>query len=130
MIENMPEKIEIKSADKQYLECILTDDELIERSRSLAKANQDLADVEARKKDVMADFTAQQKKHEANIGVLSRKVSTGKEYRDVECEWSINFTSGFKALIRKDTREIIKTEPVTSKDRQESLLPQEDKAAA
>jgi len=65
---------------EEYLSCLLTDKELIAKSRELAKANEDLADVEAKKKDVMADFTAQQKKHEANISVLSRIVSGGKEY--------------------------------------------------
>lgn len=103
---------------EEYLQCILTDQELITKSRELAKANEDLADVEAKKKDVMADFTAQQKKHEANIGVLSRIVSTGKEYRNVKCEWQFHYDKGRKMLRRMDTDDIIRTEEITQKERQ------------
>lgn len=113
----MEERIETKPCE-EYLSCVLSDKELIERSRELAKANEDLSDVEAKKKDVMADFTAQQKKHEANIGVLSRVVSTGKEYRHVKCEWEINWTRGFKRLIRLDTQDVVKQLEIDPKERQ------------
>ena len=113
----MESRIELKQCE-EYLSCELTDGELIERSKQLAKANEDLADVEARKKDVVADFTAQQKRHEANIGVLSRVVSTGKEYRTVKCEWEINWTRGIKRLIRLDTQVIVKEAEIDQKERQ------------
>lgn len=113
----MAERIEKKNCE-EYLQCVLSDKELIDRSRELAKANEDLSDVEAKKKDVMADFTAQQKKHEANIGMLSRVVSTGKEYRYIKCEWEINWTRGFKKLIRLDTQDVVKQLEIDQKERQ------------
>jgi len=114
---------------EEYLSCLLTDKELIAKSRELAKANEDLADVEAKKKDVMADFTAQQKKHEANISVLSRIVSGGKEYRNVKCEWTFDYISGIKTLMRLDTHDIIKREEITQKERQVAFVVVEKEAA-
>lgn len=114
-------KTETKPCE-EYLQCILTDRELILRSKELAKCNEDLADVEAKKKDVMASFTAQQKKHEADIGVLSRVVSTSKEYRYVKCEWFYDYNSGIKTLTRLDTLEIIKQEEISQKERQVAVV--------
>lgn len=105
----------------EYLACILSEKELIDRSKALAKANEDLAQVEAKKKDVMADITAQQKKHEANIGALSRIVSSGKEYRDVKCIIRLDYKAGRKTITRCDTSEIIKTSELTQGDRQANL---------
>ena len=113
-------KIEVKSCD-EYLQCVLTDQELIAKSKELAKCNEDLADVEAKKKDVVADFTAQQKKHEANIGSLSRVVSTGKEYRNVKCELELDYATGMKTLRRLDTLEIVKQCELTQNERQAAL---------
>jgi len=71
---------------------------------------------------MMADFTAQQKKIEANINVLSRTVSQGKEYRNVKCKLVVDYTIGKKELIKLDTFEIIKTETVSQNDRQNSIM--------
>lgn len=118
----MKEKIDVEEKDcTEYLECVLTEKELIQKSKDLAKANEDLADAEARKKDIMADFTAQQKKHEANIGILSRIVSSGKEYRDVKCKTIIDYTKGTKVVKRLDTFEIVKERDLTQQERQQNL---------
>jgi hypothetical protein len=116
---------EIKPAD-EFLQCILTDKELIAKSRELAKANEDLADVEARKKDAVAEFAAKQKKHEANIAELSRVVSTGKEYRIVSCEWQYHYDTGIKNLVRLDTLETIITDNITQKERQMAVTVVDD----
>ena len=121
----MKQQIEKKIEEKEvteYLPCILSDNELIVRSKELAKANEDLSTVEDRKKDMMADFTAQQKKIEANINVLSRTVSQGKEYRNVKCKLVLDYTIGKKELIRLDTFEIIRTEQLSQSDRQSEIM--------
>lgn len=121
----MKQQIEKKIEEKEvteYLPCILSDNELIVRSKELAKANEDLSTVEDRKKDMMADFTAQQKKIEANINVLSRTVSQGKEYRNVKCKLVLDFTIGKKEIIRLDTFEIIRTEQLSQSDRQSAIM--------
>ena len=107
---------------KKELECVLTDAEVLEYSRSLAKANQDLSDVEDRKKDVVAGYTAEAKSLEANINVLARKVASGKEHRSVECIYEFDWDKAVKHIIRRDTYEIIKTEVIDEFDRQQGLI--------
>ena len=106
----------------EYLSCVLSEKELIEKGKELAAANEELAQAENRKKDLMADITAQIKKHEANIGALSRIVSQGKEYRNVACEWEINYTKGTKVQTRLDTYEVIKNNLLEQCERQEKLI--------
>ena len=115
-----PDYTEVEKYE-EYLPCILSEKELIEKSRELARAKEDLASAEDRKKDVMADITAQIKKHEANIGLLARIVSQGKEYRQVKCELIRNFTKGFKSHTRLDTGEVLKSIPIETKERQSTL---------
>jgi hypothetical protein len=118
---NMKNNIEEKEVT-EYLPCILTDTELLSKSRELAKANEDLVAVEARKKDVDADLKAQVTKIEANIGVLSRSISQGKEWRNVKCKMVFDYTKGIKQLIRQDTMEIIKSDFLSQSERQESMI--------
>ena len=116
------DKIEEKPCE-EYLPCVLTSEEFLDRSKKLAKANEDAEDLIKRKKDVTADFSAQQKKIEAKIGVLSRVVSSGKEYRnDVKCVWVFNYTTGVKGLKRLDTQEIVKEGAITQQERQQAAL--------
>ena len=117
----MEENIKVEET-KEYLECILTTEEHLDRAQKLAKANEDLQSAEDRKKDIMAGITAEIKKHEASIGVLTRIVAQGKEYRNVPCEWRINYTRGVKHLVRLDTEETIKTDTVAQKERQAALM--------
>lgn len=99
----------------------LTQDEMVNMSKDLARENQDLGQVEDKKKDVVADFAAQTKKHEANISRLSRMVSTETEYRDVDCVWDFDYKKGNKVLIRTDTKEKIDEREITQDDRQRKL---------
>lgn len=122
-------EVETKNEEKietikctEYLACTLSDIELIEKSKELARATEELQAAEDRKKDLMADITAQVKKHEASIGALARIVSQGREYRNVPCEMITNFTSGIKTIVRLDTLETIKTMVIDQKDRQETLV--------
>ncbi|MEN6420823.1 MAG: hypothetical protein ABFD76_02655 [Smithella sp.] len=106
---------------EEHLECILTGVELIDRSKKLAKANNDSADLESKKKDVVADFAAQLKKIEGSIGVFSRVVSSGKEYRTVKCIWRLNYTKKMKELIRLDTNDTVRTVELTKQELQTKL---------
>lgn len=116
------DRIETKECE-EYLACVLTQEELLDRSKKLAKANEDAEDLAKKKKDVTSDFSAQQKKVEARIGVLSRVVSSGKEYRDnVKCVWTFNYTQGYKELTRLDTSEIIKHQELSQQERQGRVI--------
>jgi hypothetical protein len=115
------DRIETKGAI-ETLPVMLTIEEHLDRSQKLAKANQDGVEIEAKKKDIVADFAAQLKKIEATLGALSRIVASGKEYRDVKCQWTYNYTQGFKELRRLDTMEVVKHQELTQQERQGSVI--------
>jgi hypothetical protein len=117
----MEDRIEKKNCE-EYLPCQLTEVEILSYSRELAKQNQDLAATEDRKKNVMADITAQMKKLEAEININARKISTGEEHRYVKCIWEYNYTRGFKRLIRLDTSDVVKQKELDQTDRQTTAV--------
>lgn len=99
----------------------LTKEELLKFSKELAVANQNLSEVEDKKKTIVADFTSQSKAFEASISSLSRKISTEEEFRDIDCKWEWNKDGKTKSLIRLDTKEKIQTSDITNEDRQQKL---------
>jgi len=116
----LEELIEEEKLEK-YLPCKLTEKELMDCARELAKLNQDLSATEDRKKNVMADIQAQIKGLEADINIDARKISTGEEHRPVPCIWERNFTRGLSRLIRQDTKEIIDQKEISQQERQDKL---------
>ncbi len=106
---------------KRHLPCKLTDEELLGISRELAKDSQDIQDIENKKKEVNADFTAQMNRMKSAIEIASRKISTGEEYRDVECSVVLDVTAMKKTLIRVDIAKVIKEEKLTTEDLQQEL---------
>lgn len=99
----------------------LTPAEIQDKAHELAKATLDIAEHEKRLKDVQADFKAKIATLEANSGTLSRAISNGYEYREVDCLWEYKWDHGVKVLVRQDTYEEVKRENITQKDRQDRL---------
>lgn len=68
-----------------HLECILTDPEKLTYSKEMAEA----VGLRARSEDSLKSFSTQIKAqiagHDAKINLLAEKLSTGREYREVEC---------------------------------------------
>ena len=106
---------------KKNLPVVLSRDELLTISKELAKANQDLAKIANQKKEVNASLGAQKKMSEAIIEDLSLKISTGQEYRDVECEITFDESDRKKFVCRLDTGEIVETVKLTTEDLQTEL---------
>lgn len=100
---------------------LLSISELLEISKELARANQELARVSNQKKETMASFAASQKIAEAIIENLSLKISTGKEYRDVDCSVTFDQKLMKKFITRMDTGEVVETTKLTTADLQEEL---------
>jgi len=110
----------------EYLPCRFTQEEIIEMSQEQARTYQDLIELEDRKKQIMADLTADIKKKEATMGALSRKINSGYEHRNVACEWILNFRDNKKTLVRLDMQIeelafIVREMPLSDTDRQASL---------
>lgn len=106
----------------QHLKCVLTDEQLLVCGQKLAEASQKLGAIESEKKRVTDDFKAQTSREESEIAILSNKISTRSEYRDVEC--TVVFgdpKDGFKTTYRDDTSEQIACGPMTAEEKQRKL---------
>jgi len=118
-------KQEERRTFKERIKCTLTDEELIEYSKTLAAANQDHDEVEADKGHMAAEFKAREKKIEADISLYSRKVSDGYEFREIECYWDYDWKRGRKRLIRTDMRvevdALVRETEITADERQVHL---------
>lgn len=112
----MSEKEEIRQ-----LRVRLTENEVMNYSRELAKQSQDLEQIKKDKADITKKYASQIATAEAQIAVLSRKISTGEEDRDVECWWDYDYQAGKKTLVRGDTGEVVATAIITGEERQKSL---------
>ncbi len=100
----------------------LTDAEIIKYAKELSKNNSDWAEVELQKKSASADFQARINRLKSEIEVVGLKVSTGVEYRSVDCTWNFNTPKkGLKSLIRTDTGQNVAQEKLTSEDVQNIL---------
>ena len=106
----------------EYLKYTFTDEELLALSKTMAKKNQDLGEVEADKKRIVADFAAKVQAFESEIATLARKVYSGYEHRNVECEVTYHTPEiGMKTITRTDTGEIVREEAMSTSERQEIL---------
>ena len=111
---------------RSELECILTEKEIATYSGELARLTQEQAEIESRKKQITADFKAKIDACIATTRVIARKVSSGKEMRDVEVRWDYNYRENVKTLFRLDTGEIVDTKALTESERQMCLKLEEE----
>ena len=110
---------------KRHLRCILTKDELLELGKVLAEHNGSLAALEADKARVVSDFKAKATALESEISICSNKISTGYEFRSVECTVIMNDPkAGKKMTYRDDTAERVSLEDMNPEEMQ-AVLPLE-----
>ncbi len=103
---------------KENLKTKLSAKELADYAQSLSEKYIDNVQLEADKKGNMAEYKAKADVIIGEMGLLSQKVSTQHEWRDVECHWFYNWDTGKKQLVREDTRENVREEKITQADRQ------------
>ena len=107
------------NTERRFLACILTPEERAEHSLALARANQEITQLEDSKKSAVKQFDAQIASQKAHINKESQIVSKGEEYREVLCVWVLNFPEpGRKALMRDDTRAVVETMHMDASDNQ------------
>jgi hypothetical protein len=104
-----------------HLECILTDTEKLIYSKEMAES----VGFRARAEDSLKSFSTQIKAqiagHDAKINLLAEKLSTGREYREVECEIVKDFKAKTKSFIRKDTGDVARVDELSESDLQTEL---------
>lgn len=106
----------------QKVACQLTDDELLRYGRALAQTEDDIATEQARQEGIKGELKATLAEIAGRRSMLAGLVSSGEEYRDVECEDAFDHDAGRVTRSRKDTGEVIGERPMTSEERQRSFL--------
>lgn len=111
-----------KNTIKRALLCTLNNEERRNYGIKLATTLDDIEAVETDKKRTNDHFKDRIAGLSAAADELKRKVSTGQEWRDVECE--IRYCQPdpeHRQVIRMDTQEIVATELMTDADKQLKL---------
>jgi hypothetical protein len=129
MIMKTEKKIDapkVSATFKENLKTKLSDPELKEYAKTLSEKYIENVQLEADKKGVMAEYKAKIDVKLGEMGLLSQKVSTQHEWRDVECHWGYNWKTDKKVLVRQDTGEVVREEKITQADRQK-LFPLDTK---
>lgn len=103
------------------LPCILTDAEKLNYGQEQAIALQRLEEAEARKQEFNSQIKADIEKHEARAHEIGHKLTSGKEYRDVECKIERNWEEKTRRWIRTDTGEIAKEDIIPERELQEDM---------
>ncbi|KAF0218817.1 MAG: hypothetical protein FD174_2600 [Geobacteraceae bacterium] len=114
---------------RRELPCILSREEKASYSDELARLTQEQAELKDRKKEITAEYKAKIDACTSQSRVIARKISTGKEMRDVECYWEFDYPRCVKSLIRADTFEPIETKTLTGEELQKQLNFEQEEAA-
>lgn len=104
------------------LPCKLTEAELKDYSRKLAKTLADRDEVEANLKEFSSKMKSRIEEHENTIAMLADKLNTEKEWRTVDCVVESDFEKGTKNTFRSDTGEQVKTEIMLESERQQEMF--------
>lgn len=111
----------IDSAVYMQLECELTDQEKIAYGRQMAQHMQEAAEVTAQLRSYQLSAKTKVAEHDASIATLSQALMSGKEMRRTECKWVYFWEEDEKRLIRLDTEDVVRKEPIRDEERQEKL---------
>lgn len=106
---------------KENLKCILTEEELREVGRRMARSVQEKKEAEDALKNVKKQYEQVITGADAQINLCASKIQSGYEFREVECEVLRNYESGIIFVVRCDTGEQESSRPMTKEERQMRL---------
>jgi hypothetical protein len=92
---------------KRQLPVKLTDDEKLQLASEMGKESQQHAEARERKKEVVAQLTAEVEMHRNQVERIGNLIANGYEYRTVNCEQEIDLVMARVKIIRLDTGEVI-----------------------
>lgn len=106
----------LKNSEKRWLRYDFNALEIHDMSLELANKTQKYAEIEREKKSAASAFASRLSAISADLGLLSNKVSSGYETREVECEILYHKPSqGQKTIVRSDDKTTI-VEKMTSEE--------------
>ena len=109
----------LEYTEKRHLECVLTAAEVKAYGEDLAHRLMDIGKLEADK----SVLTAKIKPIQKDVEALVVKIDTGKEVREVDCDWHYDWDNGKKKLFRSDTYDEVPhtTYDITEEEKQLEL---------
>jgi hypothetical protein len=113
--------------EKLMLACVLTNEEKLSYGLEMATEQQRVVECEGRKQSFNSSIKAEIETHEARAHEIGNKLTSGKEYRDVECKVERNWEEKTRHWIRLDTGEIAKEDIIPEHELQEEMELQEAK---
>ena len=106
----------------EVLQVDLTDKELTEQAKELARKQHELDREEEDKKRITNEFSGRIKSIKATLSRIAYIVDSGYELREVRAGLYLDYPAkGKKTVIRLDTGALVKTEEMTDADRQLAL---------
>ncbi len=103
--------------EERWLECDLTEEELLTYGHDNANQIRQRSNLEAEKKAYNSRIKSEIDAATEQIEKLSDKISTRKEYRDVECKIIEDYDNFNLKVVRLDTLETILDRPMTKTER-------------
>jgi hypothetical protein len=97
-------------------------DEIRELGEALAREAQNVFDLRERKSSVTAELAGAIKLANGRVAELTNRINNGYELREVECMLMMETPRpGMKRIIRVDTNEPLRDEPMTAAEMQGSF---------
>jgi hypothetical protein len=117
----------------EVLPCILTDDEKIAKSQEMCSALSKVDSLELDLEGIKKRYKSDMETYEKIALDLRQQVSTGKQYKEVECSIVWDFDKKKKIYVRNDTGEVVHDVPISEYELQEynsELAAEEERLAA
>ena len=112
----MSKKLDVEKVMKRMvtkaLPVKLTDVEVLQYGRDVARAHSERERIKDELDSVKADYKGKIMEQDATIGKLTPRIHSGIETRDVECVEVKNWTKATVQITRTDTGEVIESRPM------------------
>lgn len=115
---------------KRVLDCVLTDMELIQRAKTMSQTMNKKVAADDKLKSATTQIKAEIAQLESEIKSLQVVVSSGKEFREIECKIDYDWDKRIKSVVRTDTGVIVEEDIIPESELQEhfKFLEDENKA--
>jgi hypothetical protein len=110
-----------RKATKELLPVHFTQNELQEIGLQLAATHQRIGKLTTEKKIATDRFKEEIDAATNEAGRLATNRVNGYEHRYVDCETTYDFDKGMKRVVRRDTGEVVREEPMKDDERQLAL---------
>lgn len=98
-----------------------TTEETLSHAEMLADSVNAIDTYTAEKKDVVASFNSKIQEAEAKKSKYTNYISTGHEWRDVNCLLKLNYQTNKRIFFSKKTGDLVREDPMTDSDYQMAI---------